>query len=44
MIKKFLYMALLSMFITAFFSACECLLGDTAVTTITGTGTAAGTK
>ncbi|WP_262511374.1 hypothetical protein [Pontibacter diazotrophicus] len=44
MIKKFLYMALLSLLITAFFSACERLVDKASVITSTGKGTAAEIK
>lgn len=37
-------MALLSLFITALFTACERLVGSASVTTITGKGVAAETK
>lgn len=37
-------MALLSLFITAFFTACEHLVGNTSVTTLTGKGVTAETK
>jgi len=42
--KKVLYIALLSLLITAFFSACERLLGQKAVYTLTSKGAAAETK